>query len=92
MFLLIKEENPKKEEVKEEKSVVLQVDNKDDQIIDSGCSHHMASEMNNFFKFSSHDRGIVRVGNNATCHIKGIGSITFYGKTNIDVVYFSDLD
>ena len=50
----------------------------------------MTSDMNNFVKFRSHDEGIVRVGNNATCPIKGIGSITLDGKTNTNDVYFVD--
>ena len=33
---------------------------------------------------------LLRVGNNATCHIKGIGSITLDGKTNSDDIYFVD--
>ncbi|WP_425279450.1 hypothetical protein [Enterobacter hormaechei] len=45
-------------------------------IIDSGCSHHMTSDMNKFVKFRKYDDAIVRVGNNATCHFTGIGSIT----------------
>ena len=50
----------------------------------------MIGDMRNFVKFRSHDGGIVRVGNNASCHIIGIGSITLDGKTNIDDVYFVD--
>ena len=41
-----------------------------------------------FFKFKNHDGGIVRVGNNAACHIKEIRSITLNGKTNRNDVYF----
>lgn len=48
----------------------------------------MTSDINNCFEFDSCNRGIVRVGNNVTCHIKGIGSITLDGKTNTDDVYF----
>ena len=38
--------------------------------------------------FQRYDGGIVRVGNNATYHVKGIGSITLDGKTNTEDVYF----
>ena len=48
----------------------------------------MAANMNKFVKFKNHDRGIVRVGNNVDCHIIGIRSITFDGKTNTNDVYF----
>ena len=42
------------------------------------------------FYFKGQDGGIVRVGNNATCQVKGIGSITLDGMTNIEDVYFVD--
>ena len=50
----------------------------------------MIGDMNNFFKFVDHNGEIVRVGNNATCHITRIGSITLDGKTNTNDVYFID--
>ena len=50
----------------------------------------MIGDMNKFVKFRNHDGGIVRVGNKATFHIIGIGSITLDGKTNIDDFYFVD--
>ena len=66
-----------------------QIEKKYDWIIDSGCSHHMTSDMNKFVDFKSQDGpGIVRVGNNATCQVKGIGSITLDGKTNTKDVFF----
>ena len=70
--------------------MVSQVERKYDWIIDSGCSHHMTGDMNKFVYFKSHDGGIVRVGNNAACHVKGIGSITLDAKTNTKDVYFVD--
>lgn len=48
----------------------------------------MTCDMNKFVNFSNPDGGIVRVGNNGACHIKGIGSINLDGKTNIDDVFF----
>ena len=50
----------------------------------------MTGDMKFFVKFKNHDGGIVRVDNNETCHIIGIGSITLDGKTNIDDIYFVD--
>ena len=70
--------------------LVSQVEKKTNWIIDSGCSHHMTSDMNKFVDFKSQDGGIVRVGNNATCQVKGIGSITLDGKANTKDVYFVD--
>ena len=46
--------------------------------------------MDKFFDFKSQDGGIVRVGNNAACQVKGIGSITLDGKTNTKDVYSID--
>ena len=51
----------------------------------------MTGDMNKFVDFKSHNGGIVRVGNNATCQLKGIGSITLDGKTNTEDVYFVDV-
>ena len=67
-----------------------QVERKYDQIIDSSCSHHMTSDMNNFFELNRYDGRIFRAGNNAACHIKRIVSITLNSKTNVDDVYFVD--
>ena len=50
----------------------------------------MTGDKRKFVKLDNYDGGIVRVGNNAPCLIKGIGSITLDGKTNTDDVYFVD--
>ena len=50
----------------------------------------MIGDMNKFVDFKSQDGGIVKVGNNATCQVKGIGSITLDGKTSTKDVYFVD--
>ena len=88
-FFSIKEESVKKE-VREEKSLVSQVEKEDDWTIDSGCSIHMTADMNKFIDFNSCDGRIVRFGNNVTCHIKGIGSITLDGKTNTYDIHLFD--
>ena len=69
---------------------VSQVEKKSNWIIDSGCSHHMIGDMNKFVDIKSQNGGIIRVGNNAACQVKGIGSITLDGKTNTKDVYFVD--
>ena len=71
-------------------TLVSQVEKKSDWIIDSRCSHHMTGDMNKFVDFKSCDGGTIRVGNNATCYIKGIGSITLDGKSKTEDVYFVD--
>ena len=88
-FMLIKEDDLDRE-IREERALVTQEEKKFDWIIDSNFSHDMTGDMNKFFEFKNHDRGIVRVGNNVVCHKIGIGSITLDGKTNIDDVYFFD--
>ena len=40
--------------------------------------------MNKYVDSKSYDGDIVRVGKNAACHVKGIGSITLDGKTNTE--------
>ena len=50
----------------------------------------MTGDMNNLVNFKSQDGRFVKVGNNATCQVKGIGSITLDGKTNTEDVYFID--
>ena len=79
-----------KENKSEKMALVSQVEKKSYWIIDNGCSHHMTSDMNKFVEFQSCDGGTVRVGNNATCFMKGIGSITLDGKNNTENVYFVD--
>ena len=71
-------------------ALVSQVEKKYNWIIDSGFSHHMTGDMKKKFDFKSQDGGIVKVGNNTTCQVKGIGSITLDGKTNTKDVYFID--
>ena len=48
----------------------------------------MTGDMNKFFDFKSQDGAIVKVGNNATCQVKGIGTITLDGKIETEDVYF----
>ena len=50
----------------------------------------MTGAMKKIIKFNTYDGGIVRVENNASCHIKGKGSITLDGNNNTDDVYFVD--
>ena len=54
---------------KSEKSALISQVEKKDWIIDSGCTNHMIGDMSKFVKFKNHDGGVVRVRNNAACHI-----------------------
>ena len=57
-FVVIKEDTFEIE-IREEKALVSQVENKFDWIIKSGCSHHMTGDINKFFKFRNHDGGMI---------------------------------
>ena len=50
----------------------------------------MTGDMSKVLKLNSYGGGIMRVGNNATCKINGMRSITLDGKTKTDEVYFFD--
>ena len=50
----------------------------------------MIGDVNKFVKSGNYDGGIVGVGNNAVCQVKGIGSINIDGKTNTKDIYFVD--
>ena len=77
-----------KEEIIEKVALVSQVEKKSNWIIDSVCSHHINGDIKKFVDFKSQDGGIAKVGNNAACQVKGIGSITLVGKTNTKNMYF----
>lgn len=82
-FVAITKENS----IKEEKTLVSQVDKESKWIIDSGCSHHMTSDKNKFVELAMFDGGVVRFGDNTPKSIIGIGSITLDGKINTDDVF-----
>ena len=48
----------------------------------------MIGDMNKSVDFKCQDGGIVRVGKNVACQVKGIGSINLDGKTNTQDVFF----
>lgn len=47
----------------------------DKWILDSGCSYHMCPNRDWFSSFEEIDGGVVLMGNNNACQIKGIGTI-----------------
>lgn len=61
---------------------------KNEWLIDSGCSNHMTSDKSKFIKLEKYDEGFVRLRDDQTTQIFGIGSITFDGKDNTDNVYY----
>ena len=74
-YIIVKDESDNDNEEDDEMALISHVSKNDTWIIDSGCSHHMTGDMGKFVKFDSYDGGIVRVGNNVACHIKGMGSV-----------------
>ncbi|GLJ51110.1 hypothetical protein SUGI_1088070 [Cryptomeria japonica] len=77
-----------KEEISDQKALVSHLDNLDDWIIDSGCSHRMTSDRIKFLTLNEFDGGVVRFGNNSPCMVKGKGSISLNGKSSADDVYW----
>jgi len=65
---------------------------KDDWVIDSGCSNHMIGDKSKFIKLEKFDGGVVRFGGDEAAKICGKGSISFDGKHNTnDVLYVKGL-
>lgn len=63
------------------------MDNSDDWIIDSGCSHDMTGDHSKFITLKEFDGGVVRFGNDSPCMVKGKGTISLNGKRSADDVY-----
>lgn len=77
-----------KEDLTDEKDLVSHMYNRDEWIIDIGCSHHMTSDKSKFLSLEEFDGGVVRFGNNSPCMVKGKGSISLNGKSNADDVFW----
>ena len=65
-------------------------------ILDSACTYHMTPVREWFFEFKELDGGVVYMGDDNTCKIKGIGSIKMRnddGSTRIvrDVRYIPNM-
>lgn len=79
-----------KEELFDEKALVSHVENSNEWIIDSGCSHHMTRDKSKFLTLNEFDEGVVRFGNDSPCMVKGKGYNYLNGKNNIDDVFWVD--
>ncbi|GLJ23768.1 hypothetical protein SUGI_0450940 [Cryptomeria japonica] len=92
VFIAIKEDGPLPIDSTsctiEEKTLTAKVEEKDEWVIDSGCSHHMTGDKSKFVNMERYDCGIVRFGDDKACVIHGRGSISFDGKHNIDDVLY----
>ncbi|CAN1822895.1 Retrovirus-related Pol polyprotein from transposon TNT 1-94, partial [Linum perenne] len=56
-------------------TVSLSVSHADEWILDSACSHHMCPDKGMFSELEEFEGGVVYMGNNTTCTIKGNGSV-----------------
>ncbi|GLJ34627.1 hypothetical protein SUGI_0696480 [Cryptomeria japonica] len=72
----------------EEKALAEKFEDKDEWVIDNGCSHNMTGDKENFLTLQEFDCGQVRFGNNKACMIKGRGTISLDGKNNTNNVYY----
>lgn len=84
MFVVVKEE------VSDQKSLVSRINNSNEWIIDSGCSHHMIGDRRKFLSLEEYDGGVVQFGNDAPCMVKGKGYISLNGKRSADDVYWGE--
>ena len=61
----------KDESDEDEATTLMTCVNKNEWIIDNGCSHHMTGDKIKFITVTSYDGNSVRFGNDARCLIKG---------------------
>ena len=79
----------KDESDEDEATALVSCVNKNDRwIIYSGCSHHMTRDKSKFITLNYYDGNSVRFGNNASCLIKGKGSIKLIEKILCDNAYY----
>jgi len=75
VFIGIKEEDPVPTKsascVNVESALASQVEEKDEWVIDSGCSHHMTGDKSKFVSLERYEVGIVKFGDNSTGRIHG---------------------
>jgi len=85
VLIAIKEEDPISSEFVNhkvvERALATQVEEKDDWVIDSGCSHHMTGDKNKFLDLERYEGGMVKFGDNFAGRIRGRGTISFDGKS-----------
>lgn len=71
-----------------EQALAAKIEEKDEWIIDSRCSHRMISDKSKFLSFQEYNGGLVRFGDDKACLIRGKGTISFDGKHNTNKVYY----
>ncbi|GLJ05840.1 hypothetical protein SUGI_0026440 [Cryptomeria japonica] len=77
VFLAIKEDDLVLEEIlPEEKALAAKIEDKNEWVIDSGCSHHMTGDKRKFLSLQEFDGSLVKFGDDKACMIKGRGPIS----------------
>jgi hypothetical protein len=73
VFIAIKEEDPMPTDlasyINVEKSSAAQIEEKDESVIDIGCSHHMTGDKSKFLSMEKYDGGFLRFGDDKACII-----------------------
>lgn len=79
VFYAMKEDEPEP---------TIKVEDKDEWVIDSGCSNHMIGDKKKFLSLQEFEGGLVRFGDDKACMIRGKGIISLDGKHNTKNVYY----
>ena len=84
VYVAVKDESDEDEAT----TLVTCVNKNDKWIIDSGSSHHINGDKSKFITFTQYDGNSVRFENDASCLIKGKGSIKLIEKISCDNAYY----
>ena len=74
-----------------EEALAARVQEKNEWVIDSGCSHHMIGDKSKFVSLENYDGGVVIFGDDKSSVIHARGSISFVGDNIDDVLYVEGL-
>ncbi|GLJ28094.1 hypothetical protein SUGI_0551600 [Cryptomeria japonica] len=74
----------------EEKALASKIEEKDEWVIDTSCSHHMTRDKRNFLTLQEFDGGLVKFGDNKACKIKGKGRISLDSNTTNNNAYYAE--
>lgn len=83
-------DDSEEEEKHEETTLIYKVRKNDTWIIDSGCTHHMTSDIEKFDRLDEYDGGSIRMGNDAPCMVRGKGSLMINDRIKCENAYWVD--
>jgi len=87
VFVAVKD-NSDEDERYVETELISKVRKNDIWIIDSGCTHHMTSDKENFNTFEYYNGGTVRMGNDTPCPVEGKGTIMLNNLIKFENAYW----